>query len=152
MIKKAITFLDLDGNSITEEFYFNLNKAELVELEASTKKGLSDTLVDIVKENDRHAIIEHFKKIILMAYGVRSDDGRRFIKSQELRDAFEQTDAYSELFVELGTNADSAAAFINGIVPAAVSQTVSDVEQKAEKPLTEMTREELIAAFQQKSL
>lgn len=152
MLKKSITFQDLDGNSITEDFYFNLNKAELIELETSTKLGLSETLQLIVKEDDKQKIIEYFKKIILMAYGIRSDDGRRFIKSQELRDSFEQSDAYSELFIELGTKADSAAAFINGIVPAAISKTIEEVEQKTvDKPIDTWTREELIQAFQNKT-
>lgn len=151
MIKKSITFLDLDGNSITEDFYFNINKAELIEFEASTKIGLSETLQLIVKENDNHQIIEYFKKIILMAYGVRSEDGRRFIKSQELRDSFEQSDAYSELFIELATQAESASAFIRGIVPASLSQAVEEVEKDNNKSPREMTREELLAALQAKT-
>lgn len=152
MLKKAITFQDLDGNSITEEFYFNLNKAELIELETSTKEGLAETLQKIVKEQDHHRLIEQFKSLILAAYGVRSDDGRRFIKSQELRDAFAQTDAYSELFMELATNAESAAAFIQGIVPAAISKAVEDVEKELPKPAQDMTREELLAALQSKNI
>lgn len=152
MLKKSITFQDLDGNTITDDFYFNLNKAELIELETSTKLGLSETLQLIVKEQDNHQIIEYFKKIILMAYGKRSDDGRRFIKSQELRDSFEQSDAYSELFIELATKAESAAAFINGIVPTAISQAMDDVKKQDEtKPIESMSREELLAAFQKKT-
>lgn len=151
MIKKSITFEDLDGNTITEDFYFNMSKAELIELEASTKIGLSETLQQIVAEDDSQKIIEYFKKIILAAYGVRSEDGRRFIKSQELRDAFAQTDAYSELFIELGANAAAAAEFINGIIPKGLAKTVTEVETKEGKAASEMTREELLAALSNKT-
>lgn len=151
MLKKTITFEDLDGNQITEDFYFHLSKSELVELETSTKLGLSETLQAIVKEEDHHKLVEHFKKIILAAYGVRSEDGRRFIKSQELRDSFEQTDAYSELFIELATQAEAGAAFINGIVPSSISKAVAEAEKSGNKEIKDMTREELLAAFQSQS-
>ena len=150
MLKKSITFQDLDGNSVTEDFYFNLSKAELIELETSTKLGFSETIKAIVKEEDTKRLVKYFKRIILAAYGVRSEDGRRFIKSQELRDAFEQTDAYSELFTELSTKADIAAAFFNGIVPASIGQAIVEIEKTGKDP-NEMTKEELIAAFQKKA-
>jgi hypothetical protein len=151
MIKKTITFEDLDGNKITEDFYFNLSKAELLELETSTKIGFSETLQRLVKEEDNNKIIEYFKKIILLSYGVRSDDGRRFIKSQELRDSFEQTDAYSELFMELATQADAGSAFINGIVPSSISKAIEDAEKTQAKPISDMSREELLEAFKTQS-
>lgn len=161
MLKKTITFEDLDGNKITEDFYFNLSKAELIELELSTKDGLMETLKSIVAEQDGAKIIEYFKKIILMAYGKRSDDGRRFIKSEELRTEFSQTDAYSVLFMEFATDAKAAATFVQGIMPAGmvsedmVSRVVEDVESEpktvetpiTQKPLTEMSREELLEAL-----
>src|SRR6188768_4071496 len=114
MIKKTITFEDYNGTSRTEDFFFNLSKAELVELELSKKGGLAEFMKEIVASDDGQLIIEMFKKIVLLAYGQKSDDGRRFIKTPEMRSEFEQTEAYSELFVELATNADAAAAFING--------------------------------------
>lgn len=117
MLKKSITFEDFDGNMRTEDFYFNLTKAELVELELSEKKGLAETLKEIVASNDGALIVEKFKTIILLAYGQKSEDGRRFIKTQALKDEFAQTAAYSELFIELATDADAAARFIKGIVP-----------------------------------
>lgn len=117
MLKKNIKYVDYDGNDRSEDFYFNLNKAEIVELELGTTGGLTKTLEKIVQEKDNKRIVEYFKAIILKAYGEKSADGRRFIKSQELRDSFEQTEAYAELFMELSSNAKAAADFISGIVP-----------------------------------
>ena len=117
MLKKNIKYVDYDGNERTEDFYFNLNKAEGIELQLGTVGGLTKTLEKIVQEKDASRIIEYFKTLILKAYGEKSADGRRFIKSQELRDAFEQTEAYSELFMELASNAQMAAEFVNGVLP-----------------------------------
>ena len=117
MLKKNIKYVDYDGNERTEDIYFNLNKAEVIELQLGTVGGLTKTLEKIVQEKDTSRIIEYFKTIILKAYGEKSADGRRFIKSQELRDAFEQTEAYSELFMELARDAKMAAEFINGVLP-----------------------------------
>lgn len=117
MLKKNIKYVDYDGNDRAEDFYFNLNKAEVIELQLGTVGGLTKTLEKIVQEKDTSRIIEYFKTIILKAYGEKSADGRRFIKSPELRDAFEQTEAYSELFMELASDAKMAAEFINGVLP-----------------------------------
>lgn len=118
MLKKTITYPDYNGGSRTEDFYFNLTQAEVTEMELSVDGGLVEMINRIVAAQDGKQIIATFKDIILRAYGEKSPDGKRFVKSQELRDAFAQTEAYSILFMELATNADAAAAFINGIVPA----------------------------------
>lgn len=118
MLKKTITFTDYNGNSRTEDFYFNLTKAEITEMEMGTTGGMAEMIKRIVAAQDAPAIIEVFKKLILKAYGVKSPDGRRFIKSKELSEEFAQTEAYSELFMELAQDADKAAEFVNGIVPA----------------------------------
>lgn len=118
MLKKTITYTDYDGNSRTEDFYFNLSKAEVTEMELSADGGLSKMLEKIVASQDNKRIMEIFKDIIIKAYGEKSPDGKRFIKNDALREAFTQTEAYSELFMELATNAEAASAFINGIVPA----------------------------------
>lgn len=117
MLKKTITYVDFDDNNRTEDFYFNLTKAEVTEMEMSTEGGLAKMLEKIVAAQDSKRIIEIFKDLILKAYGEKSPDGKRFIKNQELRDAFAQTEAYSELFMGLAMNAEMAAAFVNGIVP-----------------------------------
>lgn len=122
MLKKTVVYVDYDGNERTETFYFNLTKAEVAEMELSVDGGLVKQIEKIVAEQDGKRIIEMFKDVILRSYGEKSPDGKRFIKSQELRDAFSQTEAYSEVFMELATNAEAAAAFINGIVPQVLSK------------------------------
>ena len=118
MLKKTFTYTDYNGVERTEDHYFNLSKAELMEMELSTTGGLAEMINKIVAAQDAPAIVKIFKELVLKAYGQKSDDGRRFIKSQELSDSFAQTEAYSQLFMELATDADAASAFVNGIVPA----------------------------------
>ena len=117
MLKKTMTYTDYDGNERTEDFYFNLTKAEVTEMEMSHTGGMVKLLEKIVAEKDSKRIVEIFKDLILRAYGEKSADGKRFIKNQELRDAFVQTEAYSDLFMELASNAEAATAFVNGIIP-----------------------------------
>ena len=118
MLKKTITYTDYNGVERTEDFYFNLSKAEVTEMELSVEGGFSKMLEEIVKSNDNVRIIELFKEMVLKAYGEKSADGRRFIKSKELSEAFSQTEAYSEIFMELALDEKAAAAFVNGIMPA----------------------------------
>ena len=117
MLKKTITYTDYDGNQRTEDLYFNLSRAEVVEMEMSTTGGMQKLLERIVAEQDSRKITEIFKELILKAYGEKSPDGKRFIKSRELSEAFSQTEAYTELFMELFSDAEKAAAFFTGILP-----------------------------------
>ena len=118
MLKETITYTDYNGSERTEDFYFNLTKAEIMEMELSTTGGLSEMISRIVAAKDAPAIIKVFKDLILKAYGQKSADGKRFIKSEELSNEFAQTEAYSILFMRLATDADAAAKFVNKIVPA----------------------------------
>lgn len=122
MLKRTMTYTDYNGVSRTEDFYFNLTKAEVTEMELSVDGGLVEMINRIVAAKDGKQIINLFKDIVLRAYGEKSPDGRRFIKNQELRDAFAQTEAYSDLFMELATDAEKAAEFVNGIVPVQKSE------------------------------
>jgi len=117
MLKKTITYTDYNEVERTEDFYFNLTKAELMEMEMGAVGGLSGMIEKIVSAKDAPAIIKVFKELVLKAYGEKSADGRRFIKSKEISDAFAQTEAYSQLFMELATDADAASKFVNGIAP-----------------------------------
>jgi hypothetical protein len=121
MLKKTIKYEDYNGVERTEDFYFNLTKAELMEIEMSTVGGLTATINRIIAAQDAPEIIRIFKDLVLKAYGEKSPDGKRFIKTKELSEAFSQTEAYSILFMELATDADAAAKFINGIVPAGMA-------------------------------
>ena len=117
MLKRTIKYTDFDGNERTEDFYFNLSKAEVTEMELGVTGGMTQMLNRIVAEQDSKKIVETFKEIILKAYGEKSPDGKRFIKTKELSDNFSYTGAYELLFMELATNADAAATFINGVLP-----------------------------------
>ena len=117
MLKKKITYTDYNGTERTEDFYFNLTKAEIMEMELGTSGGLAEMIQRIVDAQDAPSIIKVFKDLILKAYGEKSPDGKRFVKSKELSEAFSQTEAYSQLFMELATDADAAAEFVNGIMP-----------------------------------
>ena len=123
MLKKTITYTDYNEITHTETYYFNLSKAECMEMEMSTSGGLTEMINKIIETQDVPAIIKIFKDLILKAYGVKSPDGKRFIKSEELSTAFAQTEAYSVLFMELATNAEEAAAFVNGIMPSIDKQS-----------------------------
>lgn len=125
MLKKTITYVDYNGVERTEDHYFNLTKAEITEMEMSTTGGLTEMIQRIVAAKDAPAIIKVFKDLILKAYGQKSPDGRRFIKSDELSLEFSQTEAYSQLFMELATDTDAAIAFVNGIIPTDVSKKLS---------------------------
>lgn len=120
MLKKTITYTDYNGLSRTEDFFFNLTKAELLEWELGTEGGMQRLLEKIVAENDRVKIVNMFKEIVLKAYGVKSPDGKRFdkvIDGHRVADDFVQTEAYSDLVMELLSDPDAAAKFVNGIVP-----------------------------------
>lgn len=117
MLKKTVTYTDYDGNERTEDFYFNLSRAEVTEYEASNPGGMVKMLEKVIAEQDITRIVEIFKDLILRSYGEKSLDGKRFIKNQEIRDAFEQTPAYDEIFMEVGTDAEAAAKFVEGILP-----------------------------------
>ena len=117
MLAKTITYTDYNDVERTETFYFNISKAELLEMEYGTTGGLSQAIDKLLSAIDLPEIIKIFKDIVLKAYGEKSADGRRFIKSEELSTAFSQTEAYTAIFMELATDADAAAAFINGVMP-----------------------------------
>lgn len=120
MLKKTFKFVDYNGNPRTEDHYFHLTQAEVTELELSVDGGLTAMINRVIQAQNGRQIIDTMKDIILKSYGVKSPDGRRFIKNQEVRDAFVQTEAYSQLFMELATNAQAASDFVAGIIPAKV--------------------------------
>ena len=123
MYKKVMTYTDYNGEERTEDFYFNLTKAEITEMELMTDGGLKDKIERITKAKDVPEIIKLFKELILKAYGMKSPDGKRFIKSEKLSEEFSQTEAYSDLFIELATDSGAAAEFVNGIMPNDMKQS-----------------------------
>ena len=127
MLKKTMTYTDYNGVERTEDFYFNLSKAELMEMELTTDGGYSNMVERIVNSKDFKSVVEVFKELLLKSYGVKSDDGKRFVKSSELSAEFEQSPAYSDLFMQLSTDSDAAADFIKGLIPADLSSEVAKV-------------------------
>lgn len=137
MLKKSITYTDYNGVERTEDFWFNLSKAEIMEMEMSTTGGLAELIKKIVQVQDAPAIIKIFKDLILKAYGEKSADGKHFMKEDEngrpLADIFKQTEAYSNLFMELAQDADAAAKFVNGIIPADAAEAQNKALHPANK-------------------
>ena len=125
MLKKLITYTDYNGVERTEPFYFNLSKAELMEMELGVTGGMTEMLNKIIAAKDAPSLMKTFKEMIMKAYGVKSDDGKRLIKSEELSIAFTQTEAYSVLFMELITDDKAAADFVNGIIPNEIQAEVA---------------------------
>lgn len=117
MLKKTITYTDYNGVERTEDFYFNISRAEAMEMELSVNGGYTEMIKHIVNAKDNASIINIFKEFVLKAYGEKTPDGKRFIKSPEIAAAFSQTEAYTTLFMELATNDEAAAEFVNGVLP-----------------------------------
>ena len=130
MFKKVHTYVDYNGNERTETFYFNLTKAEAIEMELTKEGTLSEWIQKVIDTNNVPEIISLFKEIVLKSYGEKSSDGRRFIKSRELSEAFSQTEAYSDIFMELATDANAAAEFVNGILPKDIIENSEELQQR----------------------
>lgn len=132
MLKKTITYKDLDGNSLTEDFYFNLTRAELLELEMTEEGGLRDRFAKLAESKNPKEMMNAFKMLISLTVGRRSEDGKRFEKSPEITAAFMQSEAYSVLFVELLQDPGAGARFIAGVMPQDLVEKV-DVDAVIEK-------------------
>lgn len=124
MLKKTITYTDFNDVERTEDFYFNLTRAELTEMQLTIDGGYSAYVQKIVNSKDVPSLIKIFKDLIFRTYGVKSDDGRRFIKSEQLSIEFSQTEAYNKLFMELATNDEAAAQFVKGVIPQDLAEEV----------------------------
>lgn len=130
MLAKQISYTDYDGNSRNDVFYFNLTKAELTEMNMLTPGGLKQQIETAIKNEDSATIVKVFKKIILGAYGIKSSDGRRFIKSEELSTEFSQTEAYNVLFMELASDDNAMEDFIKRVIPKDMADVI-DSERKS---------------------
>lgn len=179
MIKKTVSYEGFDGETITEDLYFNFNKAELMDLELSNDEGFSKKLQEVAEAKNVKEVLDVFKEIIIKAYGVRSEDGKRFIKNDKIREEFDGSEAYSEVLFDLLSDPVTAAKFMNGLMPKDllekakaesgidIDKIVSEYEQsrdadKADAPVTELrvvkdeedlsklTQEELIAKLKGK--
>lgn len=130
MIKKTITYTDYNGVERTEDHYFNLTKTELVRMELGKTGGLSDYMTGLINAQDVPALMNIFEQFVQKAYGKKSEDGRRFMKSPEITASFVETEAYDQLFWDLFNNAGEAAAFFNAIIPAELAEKVEEMSKK----------------------
>lgn len=144
MLKKTIKYTDYNGVERNEDFFFNLTKAEIMDMQMGTAGGLADLITTLVKSQNMPEIIRIFKEIILKSYGEKSADGKRFIKTDEngkpLGQAFSETEAFSNLYMELATDSTAAAKFVNGIIPSDMEIT----EEKQEEVMKELFGEEAV--------
>jgi hypothetical protein len=141
LLKKQITYTDFNGDEQTEEFCFHLSKAELIRMEMETQGegGLVEQLTKVSESNDGKLIMSTFQDLVMRSYGKRSEDGKRFIKNQQLRDEFESSEAFSEFFMALATDANAAAEFVNGIMPANFEADVARLEASSETSVAQNT-------------
>ena len=127
MLKKTITYTDYNGVERTEDFYFHLTKADIAKMEMGVTGGLANMIRRIVDAKDQPAIIQIFEDLIQKSYGVKTPDGRGFDKDPKHLKEFMMTEAYSQLFMELGSDDKAAAAFVNGIIPSDMAKQLAEV-------------------------
>ena len=130
MTSKTITYKDWNGKDRTETFYFHFSQAELMEMEISQEGGFSERVKKIAAANNLPDMLKIWKNFVLDAYGVKSEDGRRFMKNEEIRQSFVECPAYSIIFMELATNTEAASNFINTVVPADMAAQVAALQAK----------------------
>ncbi len=128
MIKKTVTYKDLNGTERTESFYFHYYESEILEMELSVDGGFAERIQRIIDAKDQPTLIRVIKKFVLDAYGVKSDDGKQFIKNEEERRKFEQCPAYSKIFMELVLNDKVASDFVNGVIPEEMADRVTKLQ------------------------
>ncbi len=133
MYAKTIKYVDYNGNTREETFYFNLTKAEIIDLEWRTPGGLENYFKRIMETLDGQKLADTFKMLIQKSYGVKDPEGRRFIKNEEVLKNFTETEAYSELYILLATDSDAAAEFVNGIFPKDIVEAAKKQKEMADK-------------------
>ena len=130
MLKKTIKYTDFDGETREEDFYFNLTKAELAQMRYSVSGGLEKRLTRIINSNNQPELIKIFCELIDLSYGIKSDDGRKFMKNASILEDFKSTEAYSQLFMQLASDEKFAEEFINGVLPSDLVTTEKDSKKK----------------------
>ena len=129
MFKETLTYTNYNDEEVTEDVYFNLSKAELLEMNFEAKGGLEKYLQSIINARDVQTLAKLFKELLLRSYGVKDPEGRKFIKSEDLRKDFECSIPYEILYTRYSTNAEAAAKFVNGIMPADLRKAVEEMSK-----------------------
>ena len=130
MLTKEITYTDYNGMNHTDTYYFNLNKAEIIKLNYKYKGGFDQHIQNIINNNDERGMLELVEDLILMSHGEKSANGIDFIKNDFTKTRFQNSEAYSELFVELISNPDKLTEFVNGIIPAGLMAQLDTIKKK----------------------
>ena len=130
MIKKTVTYEDYNGETRTETFYFHFTEAEILDMEMSTEGGFAERIQRIIDAKDQSALMKLIKKVVIDAYGVKSPDGKRFIKNDEVKAAFLECPAYSDIFMDMVTDDKLAAEFVNGVVPKNMKNRFAELASK----------------------
>lgn len=130
MIKKTVTYEDYNGEMRTETFYFHFTEAEILDMEMSTEGGFAERIQRIIDAKDQSALMKLIKKFVIDAYGVKSPDGKRFIKNDEVKAAFLECPAYSDIFMDMVTDDKLAAEFVNGVVPKNMKNRFAELASK----------------------
>ena len=130
MIKKTITYKDYNGIERTESFYFHFNEAEILDMEMSVEGGFAERVQKIIDAKEQTQLLKVIKKFVIDAYGVKDPEGRRFIKSDDVKNAFLECPAYSAIFMELVTNDEVAAEFVNGVIPEGMKEKFAEIVAK----------------------
>lgn len=125
MIKKTVTYTDYNDEERTESFYFHYTEAEILDMEMSEEGSFTDRIQRIIDAKDKTALMKLIKKFVIDAYGVKSEDGKRFMKNDDLKTAFVECPAYSDIFMEMVTNDEVAAEFVNGVIPNTMKDRVA---------------------------
>lgn len=150
MYKKLMTYEDFDGNERTEELYFNLTEQEVTEYQLSHNGGITTLINRIIQAQDWKSMVEYWKEFILMCYGVKSDDGRRFIKNDAVREEFASTNAFSDLFMLLSTDDNEAAKFVNNVLPKKMRERLSGMEGELKDIRNASSSSELVRKLNEK--
>lgn len=142
MLAKKITYTDYNGVERTDECYFHLNKAEIIKwLSTNGNYTLDAVLEKMIKQENAKDLVNEFETLIMMAYGVKSLDGKRFIKSQEVKDAFKESEAYSVLFMELISDAKNAADFFNKIIPSDLADDINKIMKEHPEGIPDVVKD-----------
>lgn len=150
MYKKLMTYEDFDGNERTEELYFNLTEQEVTEYQLSHNGGITTLINRIIQAQDWKSMVEYWKEFILMCYGVKSDDGRRFVKNDIVREEFASTNAFSDLFMLLSTDDNEAAKFVNNVLPKKMRERLSGMEGELKDIRNASSSSELVRKLNEK--
>lgn len=136
MLKKTVTYSDYNGVERTETFYFHYTEAEILDMEMSTEGGFAERIQKIIDAKDQVSLMKLIKKFVIDAYGIKSEDGKRFIKNDKVKTEFLESPAYSKIWMELVMDDEVAADFVNNVIPSDMKGTLEGLIKAREAKTT----------------